>query len=398
MLITAVMLMALMLGVALSAYALVDQEQSASAGERVRETSFNLAEQLLDAQVYILSRDWPGQGGVVKPTTTAYPSQCASGVTSNRCPNAAGLISRFGGPDVAAGITWSTMVRDNNSPNPNYYDDASTRTAPCNPGGQTPCTYDANNDGRLWVRAQTIVRGKRRTLVGLVKIDTVAEDFPKNAILAGKFGTNNSGRKEIVNTGGAPVQVRCTVQPQSSCMDYPPSKGQITPDTHQPGYTGGDALADEQIDRLRERAIAEGTYYASCPANPSGSLVFVESGNCSYSNSASPCCNSSASPGVFIINSGTLSLSGNIVFYGLVYAPNRGTTPGTYASSDWVVSNTGTSRIEGGVAIDGPGGMQIGSSGNPNNLVYRANVFNNVISYANAGIIQNTWREIPASN
>lgn len=384
-LVIAMLLMTLMMGVGLAAYAFVDQQTNASASEREREVSFNLTEQLLAAQVYLLSRDWPGTGGVISgpnPTIQPYPTNCTTGVVSSRCPNAATITSRFAGPDVAAGITWSTKVRDNQSPNVNYYDDAVTQ-------GQPP--YDANGDDKLWVRAQAIVRGKRRTLIGLVKIDRVAEDFPKSAIIAGKFGTNNNGKKVIVTTNGHSVRVRCNVPAKSSCLDYPPGKDQIKPDTSQLNYQGGDALSNEQLQRLRERAIAEGTWYATCPSNPNGSLVFVESGSCSYNNSNAPCCNSLAAPGVFVIYSGTFSMSGNIEFHGLIYAANRGNLTGN------VVSNTGTSRIVGAVTIDRQGGLLIGSSGHPDNLEVNPNVFNNVIGYANAGVLQNTWREIPAA-
>jgi hypothetical protein len=386
-LVSAVLLTSLMLGLGIVAFAMVDGETARSAGERQQETSFNLSEQLLNAQVYILSRDWPGQGGVAtgpNPTLQPYPTTCTTGVTSTRCPDINALVSRFGGADLGATVTWSTKVRDNNSPNVNYYDDTTTQTQPA---------YDANGDERLWVRAQTVVRGKRRTLVGLVRIDKVTEEMPRNAILAGKFGTNNNGNKVIVQTNGGLVQVRCTTPAKSSCMDYPPGKNQVSPDTSELGYTGGDAMTDDQLQRLRERAIAEGTYWATgCPAKPEGSLVFIETASCAYNNSARPCCNSAASPGVLILNHGTLSLSGNLTFHGLIYAANRSNR------TDDVVSNTGTSRIEGGVLIDRNGGMLIGSSGHPDNMIYRPNVYNNVISYANAGIIQNTWRDVPTIN
>jgi hypothetical protein len=386
-LVTAVLLTALMLGLGLVALSMVDGETARSSGERQRETSFNLAEELLNAQVYILSRDWPGTGGVStgpNPTLQAYPTTCTTGVSSPRCPDINALVARFGGADLASTVTWSTKVRDNNSPNVNYYDDTLTQTQPA---------YDANGDERLWVRAQALVRGKRRTLVGLVRVDKVTEEIPRNAILAGKFATNNNGNKVIVSTNGGLVQVRCTVPAQSSCMDYPPDKNQLSPDTGSVGYTGGDAMNDEQLQRLRERAIAEGNYWATgCPPKPTGSLVFIESASCAYNNSDTPCCFSAATPGVVVTYSGTFSLSGNITFYGLVYAANRANR------TDYVVSDTGTARIVGGVIIDRQGGMEIGSSGHPDNLEFQPNVYNSLISYANAGIIQNTWREIPATS
>lgn len=397
-LVAAVLLTAIMMGVGLAVFALVDGNERLAAGERQHEASFNLSEQLLDVQVYKLSRGWPGRGGYAAGAVAPLPSSCATGYTDTRCPDGGELASRFGGPDLLAGAQWSTEVRDNNSPNLNYYDDAVTRSAPCQGSGLVPCTYDANDDGRLWVRAQALIHGRRRTLIGLVRVETVTEQFPRSVLIAHRFETNNNGKKVIVDTKGtaaapALVQVRCTENGQrpNACLNYQQAKGQIAPDTAQSGYTGGNALTDEAIDRLRQRAAAMGTYYASgCPANPSGALVFVENGSCSYNNSAGACCNSPAAPGFLVINRGTLSMNGNIVYYGLVYAPNRNNNAG------WVVSLDGTAGIEGAVSIDGPGGMSAGSS--KVNLVYNPNVFNNVISYANAGIIQNTWREIvPAS-
>lgn len=372
-LVAAMLLMATMTMVALGALALVDREQVSATGERQRETSFNLAEQLLDAQVYELSRDWPGPGQAANP----YPD-CTAGVTSSRCPDVAAILVRFGGVDLAAGAAWSTSVRDNNSPNLNYYDDTVT--------GQQP-HYDANRDDRVWVRAQAVVHGTRRTLVGLVRVSTQTEEFPQSVLLAGKFGTTNSGKKVIVETGGAPLQVRCLVR-LPSCLDYSVAKGQVSPDTTQVGYPGGNAMTDAQIDRLRQRAIAEGTYYSNCPATPAGALVFIEQGDCTYGNEVAPCCNSAAAPGVVVVNRGTFNLDGNIVFHGLIYAPNRDN------SSDWVVTTTGFSSIEGAVSIDGPGGMLMGSSST--NLTFVPNIFNLLVSYPSAGIVQNTWREIPA--
>ena len=243
-------------------------------------------------------------------------------------------------------------MRDNQSPNPNYYDDAQTISGP---------SYDANLDGKLWVRAQAVVRGRKRTLVGLVRVEQVTEQLPNSVVVAGHFGTTNNGKKVIVDTQGsaaapAPLQVRCTGT--TGCLDYPANKDQVKPDTSQTGYTGGNGLTDDALARLRERAIADGTYYASgCPANPSGAVVFVENGNCSYNNSAGACCNSTASPGVLIFARGTLSMSGNIVYHGLVYMGNQ------QSSSGYVVSLGGTAAIQGSVQIDGAGGLLAGSSG-----------------------------------
>jgi hypothetical protein len=375
-LVTAIILLGLMLGLGLTTLSFVDTETRMSGTERVRESSFYAAEQLLGAQLFILSRGWPGTVNAV------YPSACTTGSTSTRCPDGTAIASRIGGNDLAAGMAWTTTVRDNGGTAPNFYRDATVLSQP---------TWDANADGKLWVRAQAVVHNQRRTLVGLVRVEQVTEPFPQNAITAGHFGTTNNGRKVIVDTKGtaaqaAPLAVRCLLR-IPSCLDYSAAKGQVAPDTTTLGYSGGNALNDDSIDRLRDRAVANGTYYASgCPPNPSGALVFIETGDCSYNNSAGACCNTPTSPGILIINNGTLSLNGNIVFYGVVYAHNQ------QNSNGWVVSLNGTSAIQGSVAIDGAGGLLAGSSGV--NVVYDPNAFSKIISYGNAGIIQNTWREI----
>jgi hypothetical protein len=47
------------------------------------------------------------------------------------------------------------------------------------------------------------------------------------------------------------------------------------------------------------------------------------------------------------------------------------------------------------VAVDGNGGVAVGES--KANLVYDKDAAARVVSFGNAGIIQNTWREIPSA-
>jgi hypothetical protein len=379
-LVTSMILLGAMSSMAFGTYVLVDAEQRGSARDRTHESSFNLAEAALSGQVFILSRNWPGVSG------QAYPTWCSQATGGERCPDNQMLTKWYSGADFGAGVAWTTSIRDNGGAAADFYSDAVT-------AGQPP--WDANADKKMWVRAQALVRGKRRTMVGLVRAEQVTEQLPRNAITAGKFGTTNNGNKTIVDTAGraaqsAPVAVRCGQAAPSSCMDYDPDKNQVNPPNTTLNYSGGNALSDEAIERLRQSAIANGSYYATgCPANPSGTIVFIENGNCAYNNSAGPCCNSVASPGLLFINTGTLSLDGNIVFHGIVYAANR------QNSSGWVVNLTGTTAIEGSAIVDGNGGIMAGSSAV--NLVFDPLIFSKVVSLSGAGIIQNTWREIPGA-
>lgn len=376
--VTVLAVMGLMLVLSLSAFASVDTQTRQSGLERQRENSFALAEGVMTAQIFSLSRSWPGTA------SGAYPASCVPGATNRGCPDAATIARSFDGVDYAAETSWVTSVRDNGATAANFYSDSITNAQPA---------WDANRDGRLWVRAQARVRGRVRTLVALVKVEVVNEGFPRNAITAGRFGTTNRGNKVIVDTKGpsaqaSPLAVRCR-QRDAYCLDYVANKGQVWPDTTQVGYSGGNALTDDALERFRSRAIADGTYSeVGCPANPSGAVVFIENGDCSYNNSAGACCNVNGEPGVLILARGTVSFGGNIEFYGVVYAANQ------QASTDVVVSIQGTASIRGAVAIDGGGKLSAGSS--KANVVYDENVFSSLRSYGTAGIIQNTWREIPS--
>jgi hypothetical protein len=99
--------------------------------------------------------------------------------------------------------------------------------------------------------------------------------------------------------------------------------------------------------------------------------------------------------GIFVVNNGTLKLTGNLIWYGAIYMANAQNT------SSVVVDINGTDTVYGGVYIDGSGALSAGSSGNAGNgnlpnLVYRGDVLPDLTAYGTAGIIQNTWRELTA--
>jgi hypothetical protein len=388
--VVSILVVGIMLSLGLAAYAYVGTQTSQSGQERVRESSFNLAEDALDGTTMFLSAKWP-------TAASPYPSPCTQASSSTTCPDPAGVSGGFtgsGAPSDFSGTAWSwtTEVHDNNAPTATYYDDAPTSTR-----GQPG--YDANGDGALWIRSQGIVRERKRTIVSLVKAQQVKTNFPKNVITAGYFQTVSSGKRVYVNTAGnppgtpAPLAVRCTVpankQYPNSCLNYSPSKGQVFPDTKQDGYGGGNAMSSSDLELMRQRAQASGSYYTSCPSSLTGSIVFIEGpANCAYNgpatyNSAS---GTSPGPGFVIIANGTLSLSGTITYYGLLYAPNLQNSTGL------VISVGGQAKVVGGIAVDGAGGVQIGGSGN--NLVYDRNVFSSITSNGVVSQVQNGWREI----
>lgn len=396
--VTAILVIGVMLGLGLGTYAFVSGQQRHSGEERVRESSFNLGEGTLTSQAFLLSSSgWPGSA------QTAFVSSCGPASTDARCPGQATIESSFDQSDYAADPVWTTQVRDDGDappagtacntdvPDPFYSDAVSS-----NP------TYDANCNGEVWVRSDAEVQGEPRSVVGKVKVEQVDEEFPENVVTAGKFATGNNGNKVIVDRQGAeaapaPIAVRCA-QATPGCTTY--RNGQVSPPGityNWPGQTLGEPYA---LDRLRAKAQSYGSsaYFASgCPPSLASPyrIVFIEqtpAGGCSYPGNT--VWNSASKPGLVVVANGKLRIGG--FFYGLIYMANG--LPGGTPSSDYVLEFQGNVTVRGAIAVDGPGGVQVGQD--KVNLVFDDQIFRDpfpLASFGSAGIIQNTFRELPTS-
>jgi hypothetical protein len=394
-LVIAMFAIALMLMIGLATYSFVDTEQTQARKQHVGESSFRLANGALNEQMFQLGSTWPNTAA------KAYPSSCTTTATASPCPDAAALSQSFTGPEYGAstcsnGATngWRTFVRDNGGGATSYYDPAVVPSQP---------SYDANGDGSMWVRSEATAQCRTRITVALVRLSRVPLPFPRNVLTANWISLRNVGRKVLVDTLGTYAQppsarppknaqpggvaARCVGAP-TPCVNYDPSKGQISPDTTQVN-TGGSSstLTDDQIDglRLQAQTAVPPSYYPSgtCPPSLTGPLVFVEDlTNCGgYSGG-----NSANTPGVLVFMRGTLSLTGNAVFYGIVYAGNKQNSTGA------VVSLNGTSAIQGSIVVDGPGGVVAGSS--RTNVVFDPRAFSLLQALANATMVPNTWRQL----
>lgn len=374
--VTAIALLSAMTVAGLASYSILDTQQTSSARDRQREGSFNYAEAVLNTQAFVISRQWAGNA------TVNYPD-CQQGATSGFCPQAAQLNASAQGEDFASGLEWKSSVRDDVAGS--HYDSTVAGAA----------HWDANGNDRIWIRAQAKVRGRIRTLVELVQVQQFSELMPKRTIIAGHFAVHPSGKHVYIatnpdSTSGHPVTVRCNPN-ANGCADYQPNKGQIDPDgaVAGPEYVGKPALEPEVRERLRERAIADGTFYTGCPteAQLTGKVVWVESCSTSYQSNAT--FNSAADPGMVIWNAGTVEFMGNSTFYGIVYHTNTANS-----SADLVLLRGGIT-IHGGVYVDGNGGVDVGS--NKVNISFLNSAFDLIGTYGAAGLVQNSWREVPES-
>jgi Tfp pilus assembly protein PilX len=391
--VTAVAVTTMMIGIGLAIFSTVGTQQSMSRQERTRDSAFNLAESALYAQAFILSRNWP-------QTVNAGWTCTQTVTTDGLCPSYASIQNAVDGtniPDLKSGIKWRLSVSDNGKTTPST--DYITNTSDAN---YTTAAWDANGDKRIWVRADGWAQGKERSLVALLQLEQFKEPFPQNVITAGHFHNDNSGNKVLINTqGNSATGSQVVVHCDSSDPDCAvvPKATQVGPAPVQfSPPPGGDtsqiptAMSASELARFQAAAQTNGTYFTSCPSTLAGAVVFIDfpsysPGNtCSYTGTDT--WNSATSPGLLVIRNGVLSLGGNTTFYGLIYAPNPSCT------SDDLVETQGNTHIYGGVAIDCLGGLDVGES--KENVTFDSSAFNNLKTTGAAGLVQNTWRELPA--
>ena len=393
-LITAMLLMALCLMIGLTTMAAVDVQQGQSRGERERESSFALGEGALSAQIFMLSKEWPANASLAR-------ERCTQATTGNDdCPDPSTLVKGFTGVDYDAGLEWSTEMHDNaasataDAPD-QFYSDAVVRSRP---------GWDQNRDGLMWLRAQARIRGRLRTMVALIRAERLDTLFPRNVITANRLSVSNNGNKTMVETNGSYLILRCNDStggqlPATTCKDWgrdvhvgPNATVNVVPN-QRPG------LSPESVERMREFAKANNTYYASGCPSLAGEIVFLESANCDYTGNSE--WNTKAVPGVLIIGSGTLSLSANTTYHGVIYHVNGSDDVGPKLSGT-VLRLHGNGCVDGAVVVDGAGGLEIGSSSGASkckgNIGFNPNAANNLRAYGTAGIVQNSFREITASN
>jgi hypothetical protein len=374
----ALMMCALMLAMGLAIVAFADQQNTQQGVERVGENSLTLSEGTLNAQANLIASNWPGS------SATAFTA-CTQASTSTACLDAGNLLRGFANHDFT-GAMWALSVRDNGLGN--YYDDTATASQPA---------YDASGpsgtpDNMVWIRARATLRNRTRTVVALLRAFPVGQNFPRGVVTAGSFSTSNNGKKAMVDPGSGPgVNVRCTPGASApargdACLDFVATKGQVWPPSYSADTSIPSAMTATEVSALRTKAQATGTYYAGCPGSlPSATLVFIETGGCSYTGNTQV--NSPTSPGLLVINSGGISFGGTVNFYGIVYAVNAGGS-----SSKNLVDLGGNSQIQGAVVVDGNGGVTAGSS--KMNIIYDANAFNVISLNSSVNIVANTWREL----
>jgi hypothetical protein len=399
-LVTALLVSLVVMSFGLATLQLIDTEQHESRRQRERESSFQLAEGVLNTQIFRLSGGWPGT------TDGAYSVPCTQTSTSEpQCPGSPALDSTYTAVDFGPAMTWNTYVRDNTGAVATFWSDRALTSTPA----ETFYTYDSNEDNRVWVRAQATVRGRTRTLVALVEAEKVPLNLPKATLVADHFDVTNNGNKTIIDTNGisdefaasGPVYVRCEapgrngLDPSTSnaCASYDNDKAraQIDPDTLD--YTQKPAgISSDKLELLRIRAESDGNYFQGCPSSLQGSapgeVVWIENAGTGCRFNGNDNFNTESRPGVVIVNRGSIVIDGGATFYGLIYHANADN------SADALIDLGGNVSVFGSIQVAGRGGVYAGSS--KVNLVFNPNYLEGIRTFGTAGIVQNSFREIRA--
>ncbi len=403
-LITAIILSFIMMTAVTSTYAYVDTQQAQSGIERTRESSFNLAEGALTAQIVRLAQSWRGRGTVT--STSGDFADCTHVSTQTYCPIGADLLGTFASVDIGTPhASYAVKVRDDVDDGQRDFYGPLTDGAP---------HYDANGNGMVWVHAAATARGRTRAVIGRVQVQEQQEDFPRHALLAGRLNLKNNGNKVLIESRfgsqRGPVGVRCVPAggEPAACLghDFDDSKFADLVAQQIPGVDPAvgvpvdpPVVTPDTIERLETRAMADGTYYQGCPPGDdlNGAVVVVVS--CSKLYNGKEVFNSADRPGLLVWKSGHVEFSGTTVFHGVVYHQNVDN------STAERVTVQGNGKIRGGLMIEGLGRADIGSSGGCGgkdcqqadaNLEFDPNAFTRIQSYGSAGIVQNTFRELSA--
>jgi type II secretory pathway pseudopilin PulG len=429
--VAAVVLLTVIMGLGLGLLLFTDSQQKASTREQASEAAFNVAEAALNAQVGQLSRKWPFYKTEAE-ANAEMPRVCTSSTSTeaNDCPSPTDLkVDPNTGSTACPGTDawgsplsnqWTTYVRRDLTEGSG--ESVRERSLFNSTEEHEQPSYAESEGGALWVRSVGVVQCHPVSVITLVTRLRVSLPVPVDAIAGNWFEVTNKGNKAIVNregyaSGPAPVSMRCEGHPsEEECEKYDRSKEQVSPTITEDPKTSTTTLTTSQLATVKSEAQAHGTFYSStspyhCPTSmselegvklstSSRAPVYIE--GCGAlnikANGTANCEGLTATikpslPGFLVIANGTLELSGNSTYCGVIYAANL------QKSSGAVVKLQGGTVVVGGIIVDGAGGIEFGSSGaggNPANLVFDSLAFHNLTISAGAASTRNSFRILPA--
>jgi hypothetical protein len=361
------------LGTATIAIVLTQTDQTAKAN--TTEAAYNLAEAALNAQAFLLARDWPRTVNAATCSSQTFNGDLTMPVASVTVHDQVQRIlaqTYTGDKNAATSHWWLTACAEGGR-------DSWSSTLLSGPG------YDnspaSTGPRRMWVRAEATVAGRRRAVVALVQAGQ-APVFPPNlAVVTGRMGadlgtfingvTNGALLGPLTNLliGNNPmfvgnVGLRCALLDAANLLQCTSALLKATAATtlgpllqanNYIDFRSDTAITTDKVALLRQQAQASGTYRgtisagtACLPAGSAGKIVFIEqvgdgTGQCQVNTVGG------ATAAALIVASGGVQVQGGGTFTGVIYAMHRAAVvPSTQA--DVRIENG--SKVVGAVFID----------------------------------------------
>jgi Tfp pilus assembly protein PilX len=391
--VTAIVLMAVMLVMGAAMLSLVDTQTEQTASERSGESSFNLAEATLNSGAFLLARNWPrtAAGGSCDSRTVsgtlAEPDAAAPATMSTQVQR---LLAQTYAGDAASSSRWWLTVCDWAQTQYSAWD----KSLLVRPGYDTSLGgLPAAQPRKLWVRAESLVAGRRRAVAGLVQAGQTPV-FPLGySVVTGQLGAELTNAVTGVLAGdlvssllgtrpmfsGGAVGLRCSLLDRDQiladsellgCLSglftvvdaLSRPVGSLIHGTEYIHYQADTIVGDDEIASLRQQAETTCTYYAANTCRNStvdsgddckvttataGKVVFIErigdgSGYCVLDTSTNP------SASALVVGSGGVRVTGGGRFTGVIYALRR--VKATAGGADVRIQDG--SKVRGAVFVD----------------------------------------------
>jgi hypothetical protein len=391
-LVTAVLVVAMMAGLGTAMVSIVDTQTSESRVQRSTDTTFNLAEGALNAEAFLLGRNWP-QSTANMPTPAGAASPCSGQTTTGTLDVPAAsptpslgdqvqsiLAQTYTGSTTTTGAKWwLTACQDNGR---NAWDASLLNGLAYDP---TIASDPTPKPRRMWVRAEAKIDGRRRAVAALVQAGQQPV-YPNLALVTGIIGgdlgnalTNLTNGPLLSSLLGALINqepmfvgnvgLRCSLLDSASLLSCVSGVFSVTSAllpfltaNNYVHYTSDSVANDDQLAQLRQQAQQSGTYYpltsagagtgpaggACLPAGSAGKVVYIEqlgptgTGSCTLNTAANP------SARALIIGSGGVQVTGGGTFTGVINTLRGKAVAGDVAD----VRISGGSRVDGGVFAD----------------------------------------------
>jgi Tfp pilus assembly protein PilX len=397
-LITAVLVVAMMAGLGTAMVSIIDAQTTQTRVQRSSDTAFNLAEATLNAEAFLLGRNWP-QSTANMPTPGGAASPCSGQTMTGTLADPAATVTlrdqvqsvlaqTYAGSTTTTGAQWwLTACQEGGR---NAWDSSLLNGLAYDP---TIASSPTPQPRRMWVRAEAKIDGRSRAVAGLVQAGQQPV-FPSLGLVTGKMGddlgnvlngltsgpllgpiTNVLINSDPIVVGN--VGLRCSLLDATDLLGCLSGLlkatsalgpiGALLQANNYVDYNSDATISADQLSLLRQQAQATGTYYpsatngtggvaagASClPAGSTGKIIFIDkvgdgTGSCVINTASNPSAKALivGSGGVRVCTNGGCAGGGSGTYTGVIYALHR-TDP---ALDDVTIENG--AKVVGGVYID----------------------------------------------